>query len=292
MPSRIVPGKKLLCKGISAKSRSERYHSRGLWAIKAKNGGKWPAPKPKAEVKSARTVVVKDTKNSGKRTVIRPRVARKFDGQTVRVRTHSKQKGVPKFRASIVPGRVCIVLAGQYEGRRVVILKKLPSGLVIVIGPTSLNQVPLRRISPAYLIATSVKVDLVAATATKILEDNKDHINDTLFEKESRRVKRSQPTAEQRKARAEKRTEAAEGGARKQKVLLKTPRTNNSLPAKLRRTSKREDKVSERQVQKLKIQRALDYVLVKEVKKTPFLKDYFRGRFELTTGQFPHKLKF
>jgi large subunit ribosomal protein L6e len=309
MPAR--PGKKLLDTNISAKSRSQRYHSKGLWAIKAKNGGKWPAAKPKAEAKSATTVVVKETKKSGKRTVVRPRLARSIDAQSESTRS-TRQRGTPRFRASIVPGRVAIVLAGDYEGRRVVVLKKLQSGLVVVVGmcslvyckllilfdrliliilgPTSLSQVPLRRISPAYLIATSLKVDLAAANVTKILEDNKAHINDGLFERESRKVKSNPPTAEQRKARAEKRAADAEGGVRKQSVVLKTPRTSNAQPLKLQHN--REKKVSEKQTQKLQIQKALNYALVKEVKKTPFLKDYFRGRFELSKGQYPHNLKF
>jgi len=287
MPSRV--GKKLLDTSISAKSRSQRYHSKGLWAIKAKNGGKWPAAKPKAEAKSATTVVVKETKKSGKRTVVRPRLARSIDAQSESTRS-TRQRGTPRFRASIVPGRVAIVLAGDYEGRRVVVLKKLQSGLVVVVGPTSLSQVPLRRISPAYLIATSLKVDLAAANVTKILEDNKAHINDGLFERESRKVKSNPPTAEQRKARAEKRAADAEGGVRKQSVVLKTPRTSNAQPLKLQHN--REKKVSEKQTQKLQIQKALNYALVKEVKKTPFLKDYFRGRFELSKGQYPHNLKF
>jgi len=181
MPAR---GKKLLGTGVSSRSRSERYHSKGLWAIKAKNGGKWPAGKPKKVVAPKTTTVVKETKK-GKRNVVRPRVARSFASEPDVKRRSPRLAKTPTLRASLVPGRVCIVLAGKYAGRRVIALKTLPSGLVVVTGPTSLNTVPLRRISPAYLIATSLKIDLTAATAIKILEDNKDNINDKLFEKEA-----------------------------------------------------------------------------------------------------------
>eukprot|EP00192_Tetraselmis_astigmatica_P024906 CAMPEP_0117697612 /NCGR_PEP_ID=MMETSP0804-20121206/29330_1 /TAXON_ID=1074897 /ORGANISM="Tetraselmis astigmatica, Strain CCMP880" /LENGTH=38 /DNA_ID= /DNA_START= /DNA_END= /DNA_ORIENTATION= len=33
---------KELCRGVTADSRSKSYHRRGLWAVKKKNGGKFP----------------------------------------------------------------------------------------------------------------------------------------------------------------------------------------------------------------------------------------------------------
>ncbi|GMM46764.1 hypothetical protein DAPK24_033390 [Pichia kluyveri] len=72
-----------------------------------------------------------------------------------------------QLRSSLVPGTVLILLAGRFRGKRVVYLKNLEDGTLLVSGPFKVNGVPLRRVNSRYVIATSTKVEISSLELSK-----------------------------------------------------------------------------------------------------------------------------
>ena len=73
-------------------------------------------------------------------------------------------------RKSLQPGTVLILLAGRFRGKRVVLIKALDQGVLLVTGPFKINGVPLRRVNSRYVIATSYKVDVASLDQKKVDE--------------------------------------------------------------------------------------------------------------------------
>jgi len=141
-----------------------------------------------------------------------------------------------KLRKNITPGTVLIVLAGRFRGKRVVFLKQLESGLLLVTGPFKINGVPLRRLNQRYVIATSTKLDI-----SKV--DSKS-INDTLFAKpkQAHTKKEGEAFFEEKKEQKNPNTEArksAQSGVDKAvlAIVKATPQLRQYLNAKFSLTN-------------------------------------------------------
>jgi large subunit ribosomal protein L6e len=137
-----------------------------------------------AEPAATKTVQVGGKNNGGHRAVAAVKAPKYYENTAAtKQKIARKTATAAKLRSSITPGSVLILLAGRFRGKRVVFLKQLPSGLLLVTGPYKVNGVPLRRVNQAYVIATSTKIDVSSVTVD-------DKINDAYFTKDSK--KRSQ----------------------------------------------------------------------------------------------------
>lgn len=147
--------------GLRRYSKSRVYHRRTIFKLKEK-----PAT-PKAEkVKKPKfvTKTIGGEKNGETRKVRVCRLPRHLPTQVARRKLENNKKPFSQhkrnLRSSIRPGTVLILLAGRHRGKRVVFLKQLGTGLLLVTGPFVLNGCPLRRVNQIYTIATSTRLKI------------------------------------------------------------------------------------------------------------------------------------
>merc|ERR1711976_376221 len=149
----------LLCKGVTRYSRTAMYSRSGKYAIKNKAIAKKTEPTVALKEKT-----IGGKQNGGKRTIA-PKAPRFYPADDVPQKLANSKVAKPtKLRESITPGTVLILLAGRFRGKRVVFLKQLASGMLLVTGPYAINGVPLRRVNQAYVIATKTKLDISGVT--------------------------------------------------------------------------------------------------------------------------------
>lgn len=180
---RVKPRNWEISKDLMRFSKAQMFKRRGVYK-----------KKPFQRVKVAKSTVqvitkkVGGDKNGKERKVVRPRTARALGEE--RKSSHvkkSKKPTPPKLRKTLTPGTVCILLAGVHKGKRVVFLKQLESGLLLVTGPLKLNNCPLRRIAQAFVIATKTRLDV---SGVKI----PDTVNDTYFKRANNHSRKKQAT--------------------------------------------------------------------------------------------------
>lgn len=98
-----------------------------------KKTGSTPA-KPETPAHTEKTVGGKS--NGEKRLVPTSKASKYYPAEDVRKpRISRKTPGKTSLRSTITPGTVLILLAGRFSGKRVVFMKQLESGLLLVNGP-------------------------------------------------------------------------------------------------------------------------------------------------------------
>lgn len=160
-----------------------------------------------------------------------------------------------------------ILLAGRFRGKRVILLKTLEQGVLLVTGPFKVNGVPLRRVNSRYVIATATKVD-IKAVDSKLLEKISE---DKYFARE--------------KSEKTKGEEAFFKQGEKPEVCLDTlypqmHKTNKSKKKKTIASNRIED------------QKSLDKAIISTIRKTPLLESYLASSFALRKGDKPHEMVF
>lgn len=156
--------------GIVRFSRTKMFHKKALY--------KFIGKKVAAEKKPVKPRVIEKQiggeKNGGKRFVLVEKRRAVYPTQERIKKRPAKQlfkDHSRTLRASISPGTVLILLAGSHKGKRVVFLKQLKSGLLLVTGPFGINACPLRRISQRYVIGTQTKIDISDVKLPETLND-------------------------------------------------------------------------------------------------------------------------
>jgi len=173
------PRNPTLAPGVETHGRAASFKKRFVWKLKDKK----VALKKTTTAAAAKTVKAIGGKANGKDRTILPSLSKFYPADDIPTPLKSNHSTKPtKLRESITPGTVLILLAGRFRGKRVVFLKQLRSGLLLVTGPYRVNGVPLKRVVQSMVIPTSTRVELGQLKL--------DQVDDAYFKRPT--VKRSQ----------------------------------------------------------------------------------------------------
>merc|ERR1711881_319817 len=156
--------------GVYRFGRSKMYHKKAAYKFLKKKTAKKAAPKKPMFVEKP----IGGAKNGGTRMVRVKKAVNDYPTVDPAPKGTSKNffsKHKRSLRASLAPGAVAILLAGLHKGKRVIVLKQLGTGLLLITGPHKLNGCPLRRINQRYLLATSAKVDIAGVAVPENVND-------------------------------------------------------------------------------------------------------------------------
>ena len=172
-------------------------------------------------------------------------------------------------RPTLTPGAIVILLAGRFRGRRVVLLKHLPQGVLLVTGPFKVNGVPLRRVNARYVIATSAKVDLKG-----------------IDEKTLETVSGEGYFAREKSKKGKKGEEEFFKQGEKPEVCHDLIRFcwALDLPMALQKKQPSSNRAND--------QKTVDKTLLANIKKEPYLVNYLSSSFSLRKGDRPHEMKW
>lgn len=174
--------------GITRWSRF-KIRQKNSYRLKSVKAAQKKGPAVKKAPSKVKIVVEKQIggAKNGKTRIVRVSKNRSSYATKARVSTRPTndyfKKHVRHTRRTLVPGKVLILLAGRHKGKRVVLVKVLKSGLLLVNGPFYLNSCPLRRISQRYVISTKTRVNLKGVTIPE-------HINDAYFKRADKKKAR------------------------------------------------------------------------------------------------------
>lgn len=174
-------------------------------------------------------------------------------------------------RNTLQPGTVLILLAGRFRGKRVVLLKNLEQGVLLVTGPFKINGVPLRRVNSRYVIATSMKVDLAGIDEAKVEEISRPKY----FTAEKAKEKAGEEAFFKQGEKPQVRAESGSGRRR-----WMSGGTDTDAQKKEVSSSRAAD------------QKAIDKALLANIKKVDMLASYLATSFSLRKGDKPHMMKW